>query len=281
QSKPSSPCLWLETPLYSRSQRFQVMTAEPDPSHRKDANRSTAEERLRQVLAQLQAANEELDSFCYSVSHDLRAPLRSVRGFNEVLLERYAQHLDARGQEFLRRACDAGRHMEELIESLLKLSRVGRAQLVRAEVDLSQIAKAVADELSTGDSSRQVRFSIASGIRVTGDERLLRIVLDNLLRNAWKFTARRADALIEVGRETGPERPIFVRDNGVGFDPAYADRLFGVFQRLHSESDFAGTGTDLAIVKRIIRRHGGRVWARGEIDRGATFYFSIPSDEIS
>jgi hypothetical protein len=234
--------------------------------------------RLEERTEQLRAATQELDSFCYSVSHDLRAPLRSVRGFNEVLLERYGPQMDPRAQEFLRRACEAGHNMDELIDGLLKLSRVGRAPLSRRRVDLSQLARAVAAQLLVGAGARQVQFDIAPGLQTAADERLLRIALENLLGNAWKFTCRRADALIEVGTD-GSAGTFFVRDNGAGFDPAYTDRLFGVFQRLHSEKELAGTGAGLAIVQRIIQRHGGRVWAIGAVDRGATFYFSIPNDE--
>jgi light-regulated signal transduction histidine kinase (bacteriophytochrome) len=165
-----------------------------------------------------------------------------------------------------------------LIDGLLKLSRVGRAPLSRRRVDLSQLARAVAAQLLVGAGARQVQFDIAPGLQTAADERLLRIALENLLGNAWKFTCRRADALIEVGTD-GSAGTFFVRDNGAGFDPAYTDRLFGVFQRLHSEKELAGTGAGLAIVQRIIQRHGGRVWAIGAVDRGATFYFSIPNDE--
>jgi signal transduction histidine kinase len=237
------------------------------------------ERRVAERTAQLQAINKELEAFCYSVSHDLRAPLRSIQGFNEVLLERYAAKLDARGQEFLRRACASSQHMEALIEDLLKLSRVGRSELLRRPVDLSAQASAIADELHSSDPARLAHFEIAPALRVSGDERLLRIVLENLLRNAWKFSSRRTQTIIEVGFTPNPEGAFFVRDNGAGFDPAYTERLFGVFQRLHSSSEFPGTGVGLATVQRIINRHGGRVWAEGAVDRGATFYFSLPTHE--
>jgi light-regulated signal transduction histidine kinase (bacteriophytochrome) len=213
------------------------------------------------------------------VSHDLRAPLRSIRGFNEVLVQRYASSLDARGQEFLRRACQASYQMDERIESLLKLSRVGRAELLPRTVELSEIATAVAAELSAADPSRNASFKIDPGLKATGDERLLEVVLENLLRNAWKFTSKKPHARIEVGFAPDPERAFFVRDNGAGFDASYAGRLFGLFQRLHSNSDFPGTGVGLATVQRIIHRHGGRVWATGAVDQGATFFFSLPNHE--
>jgi signal transduction histidine kinase len=240
---------------------------------------SELDRRVQERTGQLEAINKELEAFCYSVSHDLRAPLRSIRGFNEVLLERYSATLDARGQEFLRRACQASQHMDELIESLLKLSRVGRAELLHQQVDLSGIAKALAAELMAGESRSGVVFQIAPGLKATGDEHLIRVVLDNLLRNSWKFTSKKAQAVIEVGRVSGAEPAFFVRDNGAGFDPAYTNRLFGVFQRLHSSADFPGTGVGLATVQRIINRHGGRVWATGAMDEGATFFFSLPSHE--
>jgi signal transduction histidine kinase len=237
----------------------------------------------RRVVArttQLQATDKELEAFCYSVSHDLRAPLRSIRGFNEVLLERYASSLDARGQEFLRRACESSHYMDELIDDLLELSRVGRAELMPGPVNLSELASAIAETLHHVEPLRAVSFEITPDLRTAGDEHLLRIVLENLLGNAWKFTSKRAKARIEFGFASAPERAFFVRDNGAGFDPSYAGRLFGAFQRLHPASEFGGTGVGLATVQRIINRHGGRVWAEGEVDRGATFYFALPSDEV-
>jgi PAS domain S-box-containing protein len=236
------------------------------------------ERRVAERTSQLEAANKELEAFCYSVSHDLRAPLRCIRGFNEVLLERYGSRLGSRGQEFLRRACESSHYMDELIEDLLKLSRVGRGDVTRGAVDLSKLAKDIAGELLHSDPSRSVNFQISDGLEARGDKRLLRIVLDNLLSNAWKFTSKRAQACIEFGF-AAPHSAFFVRDNGAGFDPAYAGRLFGVFQRLHSNSEFVGTGVGLATVQRIIHRHGGRIWAEGMIDQGATFYFSLPADE--
>jgi light-regulated signal transduction histidine kinase (bacteriophytochrome) len=235
------------------------------------------ERRVRERTTQLEGTNKELEAFCYSVSHDLRAPLRTVRGFSEVLLEQYQSQLDARGQDYLRRTCDAGLQMDRLIEDLLKLSRVTRSELQHAEINLSLIAQEVAAELVKTEPGRKVEFAISPGVLANGDERLLRQVIDNLLRNAWKFTRKQPDARIEFGRADGESSSIFVRDNGVGFDMAYSGKLFGVFQRLHSTAEFAGSGVGLAIVQRIINRHGGRVWADAKVNAGATFYFTLPS----
>jgi signal transduction histidine kinase len=237
------------------------------------------ERRVKERTAQLEAINKELEAFSYSVSHDLRAPLRSIRGFSEVLLERYCKQLDPTGQEFLKRACQSSQQMETLIEDLLKLSRVSRSELQRQQVNLSRIAESIAADLRKSDPQRAVEFVIEPGLQACGDERLLRVALDNLLRNAWKFTSKQPRAKIEVGSSNGPPQAFFVRDNGAGFDMTYSNRLFGVFQRLHTVSEFPGTGVGLATVQRIISRHGGRVWAIGEVNRGATFYFTLPPNE--
>ena len=237
---------------------------------------SELELRVQQRTAQLEGTNKELEAFCYSVSHDLRAPLRTIRGFSEVLLEQYRPHLDARGQDYLRRTCDAGMQMDKLIEDLLKLSRVSRSELQQTDINLSAIAQEISKELAKNEPSRTVEFAIAPQVSAKGDERLLRLVIDNLLRNAWKFTRKTPDARIEFGRSNMDASPIYVRDNGVGFDMAYVGKLFGVFQRLHSASEFAGSGVGLAIVQRIINRHGGRVWAEAKVNSGATFYFTLP-----
>ena len=234
------------------------------------------EQRVQQRTAQLEAANKEMESFSYSVSHDLRAPLRALRGFTEVLLEVHASQLDSRGQDFLRRACAASFQMERLIEDLLKLAQVARADLQVEEVNLSSLAGDIASDLANSDSSRTVQFVIAPECSAQGDLRLVRLALDNLLRNSWKFSGKRADARIEFGWTDGPEPAFFVRDNGAGFDMAYSKRLFGVFQRLHPASEFPGTGVGLATVQRIITRHGGRAWATGTVNQGATFYFTLP-----
>ena len=234
------------------------------------------EQRVQERTAQLQSANKELEAFCYSVSHDLRAPLRAIRGFGDVLLEQYITQLDGRGQDLLRRTCEASAQMDRLVDDLLKLSRVSRSELRMGRVDLSAIAEEIAAELAKAEPARVVKVKISPGLTASGDERLLRQVLDNLLRNAWKFTGGRAEGEMEFGQCAGAEPAYFVRDNGAGFDMHYAEKLFGVFQRLHSTTEFPGSGVGLAIVQRIINRHGGRTWAPGEVDRGATFYFTLP-----
>ena len=235
------------------------------------------ERRVAERTIQLETINKELESFSYSVSHDLRAPLRSIRGFSEVLLDRYADKLDERGREFLKRACESSHHMDLLIEDLIKLSRIGRAELHQQRVDLSFLADSIAADLrAAGPPRRSVKILIAPGLQACGDERLLRIMLENLLRNAWKFTAHQPKAKIEFGRLPAPEGAFFIRDNGAGFDMANASRLFGVFQRLHSASEFPGTGIGLATVQRILNRHGGHAWAESAVGQGATFYFTLP-----
>jgi signal transduction histidine kinase len=235
------------------------------------------EQRVLERTAQLQDINKELEAFSYSVSHDLRAPLRSIRGFNEVLLQRCAAQLDARGQEFIKRSCEAANQMDKLIDDLLRFSRLGRSEMHWQPVHLSALAESIAAELQRAEPERLARFAIAPELRAWGDERLLRVVLDNLLRNAWKFTSKRSKALIEFGAVDGAA--FFVRDNGAGFDLNYASKLFGVFQRLHSASEFEGTGIGLATVQRLVHRHGGRVWAEGAVEQGATFYFTLPPRE--
>ena len=234
------------------------------------------EERVRRRTAELQAANRELESFSYSVSHDLRAPLRSIDGFSRILLEDYGDRLDEEGADYLRRVGEAGRRMRQLIDDLLDLSRMTRQRIVRERVDLSAMAGSIAQNLRTGEPERRVEFVIASGLSAVGDAGLLRVVLENLLGNAWKFTSEKSGARIEFGAERGGGTPVyFVQDNGAGFDMTYADKLFGAFQRLHREDRFAGTGIGLATVQRIVHRHGGRVWAEGRTGQGATFYFTL------
>lgn len=234
------------------------------------------ERRVQERTAQLQATNQELEAFAYSVSHDLRAPLRGIRGFSEILLEHHASQLDAEGKELLHRACESAQRMNGLIDDLLKLSRIGRSNLRWQPVNLSALAESSAAELRRAEPARAVELVIEPNLRAQGDERLLGIVLNNLLGNAWKFTCHQPGARIEFGVTAEPERAFFVRDNGVGYDMAHAGKLFGVFQRLHSTSEFPGTGIGLATVQRIIKRHRGRVWAIGAVNQGATFYFTLP-----
>jgi PAS domain S-box-containing protein len=234
------------------------------------------EQRVRDRTAELEAANRELEAFSYSVSHDLRAPLRSIEGFSRILLEDYNDKLDADGRDSLNRIRAATLHMAGLIDDLLNLSRVTRAELHREPVDLSALARSVAAELRQREPDRPVELAVADGLVAKGDAHLLRVVLENLLSNAWKFTAKCACAHIEFGasRQDG-QTNYFVRDNGAGFDAKYAGKLFGAFQRLHSSADFSGTGIGLATVQRIVRRHGGRAWAEGEVNKGATLWFNL------
>src|SRR3989449_7921204 len=233
-------------------------------------------EALRRNAAELLAANNELDAFAYSVSHDLRAPLRSIDGFSQVLLEDYGAKLDEAGQDSLRRVRAATQRMGILIDDLLKLARVTRAEIRAEAVDLSDLARDIAAELQRATPERLVEFAIAPQLKARGDPRLLRVVLDNLLPNSWKYTAKQARPRIEFGSvEENGGRAFMVLDNGAGFDMKYADKLFGVFQRLHSAAEFEGTGIGLATVRRIINRHGGRIWAEGAVDQGATFYFTL------
>ncbi|MFQ5862914.1 MAG: ATP-binding protein [Candidatus Brocadiales bacterium] len=233
-------------------------------------------EHLEKLANELAATNKELEAFSYSVSHDLRAPLRGIDGFSKALLEDYTDKLDPQGRDYLQRVRVASQRMGQLIEDLLNLSRITRSEMRHEEVNLSAIAKTVAAELQEMQPERQVEFVIAEGVVAQGDERLLQVALNNLLNNAWKFTIKRPRARIEFGvtRHEG-KLAYFVRDNGAGFDMAYADKLFGAFQRLHKPSEFEGTGIGLAIVQRIIHRHGGRVWAEGAVEKGATFYFTL------
>lgn len=236
------------------------------------------ERRVSERTAQLHAANKEMEAFSYSVSHDLTAPLRHISGFSRLLREEAGGKLDDASRQYLDRIEAGTRHMAQLIQDLLSLSRVSRHELSRDWVDLSRMADEIAASLKKSAPERQVEITIAPQLTVNGDARLLRIMLDNLLGNAWKYTSKCARARIEVGSyEQGGELVYFVRDNGAGFDMAYADKLFVAFQRLHSDAEFEGTGIGLATVQRIIQRHGGRVWADSAPEQGATFYFTLPS----
>lgn len=241
------------------------------------------EQRVEQRTSALAEANRELEMFSYSVSHDLRAPLRTIDGFSQILLDEYAAGLDATGRGYLERVRSGSQRMAKLIDDLLELARVTRRDLQIRQCDLTALAREIAGELQVAEPARQVRILIAEDMQVMADSGLLRIALDNLLRNAWKFTSRQSAVLIEVGcAENEGANTYFVRDNGVGFDMAYVNKLFGAFQRLHSEAEFQGTGIGLALVQRVIRRHGGRVWAEAELDQGATFFFTFPAQaEIS
>ncbi|HON23366.1 MAG TPA: ATP-binding protein [Syntrophales bacterium] len=235
------------------------------------------EQRVRERTAQLEAANQELEAFSYSVSHDLRAPLRAIDGFSRALLEDYGEQLDATGKNYLSRVRAGAQIMGMLIDDLLKLSRVTRMDFQYEPVDLSRLVGEIADSSFDREGSPQLELVIQEGVLVQGDPRLLKIALTNLLGNAWKFSSGRADPRIEFGTVVSHgEKAFFIKDNGIGFDMKYADKLFGAFQRLHRVEEFPGTGIGLATVKRIINRHGGRVWAEGKPGAGAVFYFTLP-----
>jgi signal transduction histidine kinase len=218
----------------------------------------------------------ELEAFSYSVSHDLRAPLRGIDGFSQALLDDHLESLDEEGKQYLRRIRAGAQRMGQLIDDLLKLSKVTRSELRPTRVDLSQIAREVAEGLQQQDAARRVDLMVKEGLVARGDPRLLRVALENLLGNAWKFTSKLPSARIELGQKDADGRQVFfVRDNGAGFDMEYAEKLFGAFQRLHAMTEFPGTGIGLATVQRVIHRHGGKVWAEGAVGQGATFYFTL------
>ncbi len=234
-----------------------------------------AKERL---AAQVQEANAELEAFSYSVAHDLRAPLRHITGFTGLLRADQQSQLSAEGARFVGRIVLATQRMSEIIEGLLVLARATKGDLAAEPVDLGAQARTIAASLAQSEPERKVTFEIADPLPAVGDGRLLGTVLENLLGNAWKFTKNAAAPRIEVGIDRQKQPPVyFVRDNGAGFDMAYANKLFGVFQRLHSQDAFPGTGIGLATVQRIIRRHGGRIWAEGKVDEGASFFFTLKS----
>jgi PAS domain S-box-containing protein len=237
------------------------------------------ERRVAERTAQLALANQELESFAYSVSHDLRAPLRAIDGFSKAILEDYAQQLDASGRDYLDRVRAASQRMGDLIDDLLNLSRVSRGELRPASVDLSDLARRLIEAFRAQHPDRSVEVVLQPNVRAVGDPNLLRVVMDNLLGNSWKYTSRTANARIEFGAtEQDGERTYRVGDNGAGYDPAYAGKLFKPFQRLHHTDEFEGHGIGLATVLRVVSRHGGRAWSEGAIGKGATFYFSLGTD---
>ena len=249
-----------------------------DMTERKRAEEALERQRneLARSNAEMTAANKELEAFSYSVSHDLRAPLRSIDGFSLALLEDYSDKLDADGKKHLERVRAATQRMGELIDDMLNLSRVKRTTMLLENVNLSSLAGELTEELRKTHPERRVVIRIQDGVEAEADSHLLRVALENLLGNAWKFTSKRADAQIEFGKiSSNGTATFFVRDDGAGFDPAYADRLFGAFQRLHAMSEFPGTGVGLATVQRIVHRHGGRIWAESSVGHGATFYFTL------
>lgn len=235
------------------------------------------EDRVQDRTRELESANKELEAFCYSVSHDLRAPLRALDGFSDELLRCYAERLDDKGRHYLERVRAGTQRMGQLIDDLLDLSRLSRGEMKREQVDLTGLARAVAGELQQREPGRQISFDIQPDLTGQGDAGLLKVALENLLGNAWKFTGKKSAAIITFGRTEHEGLPaFFVRDNGAGFDMNHASKLFGAFQRLHPQREFPGNGIGLATVQRIIHRHGGQVWADSPPGMGATFYFTLP-----
>ena len=249
----------------------------------KELNR-TLEQRIKDRTRQLETVNNELESFAYSVSHDLRAPLRSMDGFSVALLEDYADKLDDQGKDYLQRVRNASKRMAQLIDGILELSRTTRSEVKWERINLSALTKSIMTDLHKSQPERRVGCIIEPDLYANGDVRLLRAAIQNLLDNAFNFTGRCDQGKIEFGvlppSETDessqtPNPTYFIRDNGAGFDMTYADKLFGVFQRLHGADEFPGTGVGLATVERILHRHGGRIWAEAGVDEGATFYFTL------
>jgi light-regulated signal transduction histidine kinase (bacteriophytochrome) len=279
--------LWLEldmAPIADESGKFRHWVAVGrDISERRNQQQeilnlnTELEERVLLRTSQLADANRELESFAYSVSHDLRSPLNTVDGFSQLLLKSDADKVSDKGKHYLDRIRAGVRQMGDLIEGLLTLAHLSREEIRSERVDLSALARAIGEAQREREPQRQVQFDVEQGLFAHGDPRLLTAVLQNLLGNAWKFSARQAVAHITLGRQAGSggEDVFFVRDNGAGFDMAFAHKLFGTFERLHSPGDFPGTGIGLATVKRVIERHGGRVWAESKTGEGATFYFTF------
>jgi light-regulated signal transduction histidine kinase (bacteriophytochrome) len=271
---------WREVRCYPSPEGLAVFLT--DTTERKQAEEeikrlnAELEKRVLDRTAQLEAANKELETFAYSVSHDLRAPLRGIDGWSLALMEDFGPQLDEEARHYLGRVRSEAQRMGQLIDDLLRLSRVTRAPLNRDRVDLTAVAHGIAGSLRELHAGRQIEFAIQPELTASGDAQLLEVALTNLLGNSAKFTGKQPVGRIEVGRTEREGRPAFyVRDNGAGFDMAYARSLFGPFQRLHRASEFPGTGIGLATVQRIIHRHGGRVWAEAQVDRGATFYFTL------
>jgi signal transduction histidine kinase len=240
--------------------------------------RAELEKRVEVRTRELAASNRELEAFSYSVSHDLRAPLRAIDGFSKALADHLGPSVDEKGRHYLDRVRAGTRRMGNLIDDMLGLARISRKELARQPVDLSAMAEKIAADLAGRDGADRLRVEVEPGLSATADSRLLEILLENLMGNAWKFSSRKQAPVVRVGRLEGQGGAFYVRDNGAGFDMAYADKLFGAFQRLHSAADFEGTGIGLATVQRIVNRHGGRVWAVAQPEQGATFYFTLEGE---
>jgi light-regulated signal transduction histidine kinase (bacteriophytochrome) len=277
---------WLEQRLAERTRELEASNqalrqeiAERERAQM-DLERLNAEleRRVRERTAELQTTNHELEAFVYSVSHDLRAPLRGVNGWSRALVEEFRGDMDERALEYLNRIRSEGQRMAFLIEDLLRLSRISRVEIQAARVDLSKLAEAVTTRVREGHPNRQIEFCILPGMLTLSDAGLLEVVLTNLVDNAVKFTSREPMARIDLGQTRQNDQDVFyVRDNGIGFDMAHADRIFGPFQRLHNAHEFPGTGIGLATARRIVQRHGGSIWAESKPGDGATFYFTLDS----
>jgi light-regulated signal transduction histidine kinase (bacteriophytochrome) len=244
-----------------------------------EAKISRLNEKIKQRAAELEVANKELEAFSYTVSHDLQTPLRSMNGFSQALFEDYPDRLDDQGKDYLKFIQESSKRMSQMIGDILRLSQITRSEIKKIKVNLSGLAQSVVEELEKAEPDRRVKFLISPGIKVKGDRRLLQIVLENLLGNAWKFTQKVKNPVIEFGTLTNGKgqsaTTYFVRDNGVGFNEAYTEKLFLPFQRLHSKQEYAGTGIGLASVQRVIKRHGGRIWATSKEGEGAAFFFTL------
>jgi len=269
---------WVEPVLSMFASRIAAEMERQLTHEELELHRDHLEDLVKQRTAEMENLNKELEAFSYSVSHDLRAPLRSINGFSQALMEDYADVLDVEGVDYLQRVCKGSVKMSHLIDDMLDLSRVSRSDITREDVDLTRLSHEVFDELQQYTPDRKVMITIEDNMQIKGDTKLFTIVMTNLIGNAWKYTGNKKDALIEVGQKIEEGVQVFyVRDNGIGFEMKYAKKLFGAFQRLHQQADFEGTGIGLATVKRVISRHGGRVWAQSQPGVGSVFYFTVAS----